>query len=189
MVSWIQAGRIGQVRMATVDFGFRTGWNPEGRLLNPDLAGGAILDVGVYVITYASMVFGDRPATIKAFADIGDTGVDEQTAMVFRHADGELALLSCAVRTSTPQVARIDGTDGRIVVDDFWHATSARLEVPGKEPVVATGEAGYQFEAAEVGRCLRAGQTESDIMPLDESIAISETMDAVRRQIGAALPL
>jgi predicted dehydrogenase len=186
---WLAEGAIGDVRLLQVDFGFRAGLNPAGRLFNPDLAGGALLDVGVYVVAYAAMVFGGPPVQVQAAAHIGETGVDEQTTMVFKYGGGQLASLSCAVRTSTPHEARIMGTEGSIYVPAFWHATSATLSVQGQEPVIHTDSFGYHYEAAEVGACLRAGQKESATMPLDESIAIAETMDEVRRQVGLKYPM
>jgi dihydrodiol dehydrogenase / D-xylose 1-dehydrogenase (NADP) len=181
---WLEEGRIGQVRMLTADFGFRTRWNPGARLLNPALAGGALLDVGVYTVALASMVFGMPPAEIRALAHRGETGVDEQTGMLFGYDGGALALLSCAVRTTTPHVARIDGTEGTIEIPAFWHATQATLRVQGREAVVSTGPVGYHYEAAEVMACLRAGQTESDLMPLDESLSIARVMGLIRSEIG-----
>ena len=186
---WLAEGKIGDVRLLEVDFGFRAGLNPEGRLFNLDLAGGALLDVGVYVVAYAAMVFGRSPTQIQASAHIGEMGVDEQTAMLFKYDAGQLALLSCAVRASTPHEARIMGSEGSIHIPAFWHAASATLAVQGQEPVVCTGAFGYHYEAAEVMACLRAGQKESATMPLDESIAIAETMDEVRRQIGLKYPM
>ena len=184
---WIAEGRIGEPRMLTVDFGFRAGWNPESRLLNPALAGGALLDVGVYVLAYASMVFG-RPVQIQAAAHIGETGVDEQTAMVLKYAGGQIASLTCAVRTPSPQGARIDGTEGAIEIPAFWRAPTARLIRPKEDPIEAAGEIGFQFEIAEAMACLRAGEIESPNMPLDETLSIAETMDEVRRQIGLKYP-
>jgi predicted dehydrogenase len=184
---WLAAGRIGEPRMLTADFGFRAAWNPETRLFSPHLAGGALLDVGVYVLALASMVFG-RPAQVQAAAHIGETGVDEQTAMVLKYDQGQLALLSCAVRTPSPHAARIEGTEGAIEIPAFWHATTARLTRPREEPVETTGTFGFRYEAAEVMACLRAGQTESQRMPLAETLAIVETMDRVREQIGLKYP-
>ena len=186
---WLAEGRIGDVRVLTADFGFRTGWNPAGRLLNKTLAGGALLDVGVYTVALASMVFGGAPVQIQAAAHIGTTNVDEQTAMLFRYAGGGLALLTCAIRTATPQGARLDGTEGTIEIPTFWRASTARLVRPGQDLVEASGETGYHYEAAEVMDCLRTGRSESATMPLDESIAISETMDEVRAQIGLRYPM
>ena len=185
---WLSEGRIGEVRMLNVDFGFRAGWNPQGRLFDPNLAGGALLDVGVYVVALASMVYGGAPQDIWAAAHLGATGVDEQTAMVFKYAQGQLAVLSCAVRTNTPQEARVFGAQGSIHMPDFWHAASATLNVSGQPSVEAAGAPGYEHEAAEVIACLRAGKTESDVMPLDESVAIAAAIDEVRRQIGLIYP-
>jgi predicted dehydrogenase len=186
---WLEAGRIGQARMLTADFGFRSGWNPEGRLLNLAMAGGALLDVGVYTVALASMVFGTPPAEVRTLAHLGETGVDEQTGMLFRYGSGALALLSCAVRTNTPHMARIDGTEGTIEVPAFWHATQAKLREQGQEAVAFAGPSGYHYEAAEVMSCLRAGRMESDLMPLDESLAIARIMDQVRAEIGLVYPV
>jgi predicted dehydrogenase len=186
---WLDEGQIGRPRILTADFGFSAQVNPEARLFNPHLAGGALLDVGVYVVALASWVFGMAPTEVRAAADVGDTGVDEQTGMVFRYPEGQLALLACAIRTRTPHSARIDGTEGAIEVPAFWHATSARLIRPGQEPVEATGTFGYHFEAAEVMNCLRMGALESGTMPLDESLCIAKTMDKVRALIGVKYPM
>jgi dihydrodiol dehydrogenase / D-xylose 1-dehydrogenase (NADP) len=183
---WLAEGKIGDVRLLSADFGFRTEWNPQGRLLNPDLAGGALLDVGIYVLALASMVMGGSPVEIEAVAHIGETGVDEQSAMLCRYRGGALALLSCAVRTQTPQEARIHGTAGSIHIPGFWHATTATLQVYGQDPVQVVRPAGYHYEAAEAMSCLRAGVTESSLMPLDESIAIARTLDRVRAYVGLA---
>ena len=186
---WVQEGAIGDVRMVSADFCFRTSWRPEGRLLNPDLAGGALLDVGVYTVAFASMILGHSPVEIQASAHIGETGVDEQTAMLLRYPDGALAMLSCAVRTRTPHDAWIYGTEGSIHIPAFWHAPSALLQVGNAEPVEFCGPVGYQYEAAEVMSCLEAGEKESATMPLNESIAIARTLEQARSIIGLTYPL
>jgi predicted dehydrogenase len=186
---WLRKKTIGDVRILSSDFGFRTGWNPQDRLLNPNLAGGALLDVGVYTVALTYMVYGDSPRQVIADAYIGETGVDEQTAMLLRYDDGALALLFCSIRTNTPQEARILGTLGSIHIPGFWHTTSAVLQIEGKDPVKNSGEAGYHFEAAEVMSCLKAGKNESSRMPLDESLAIVQTMDHVRALIGLTYPM
>jgi len=184
---WIKEGRIGEIRLVAANFGFRTAWNPDSRLLNLSLAGGATLDVGVYVVSLAHMLLG-APSTVQAHAHIGQTGVDELTSMILGYPTGAMAQLSCAVRANISDGARIYGTEGYIDVPEFWHATKATLQVAGEEPEVITGEAGYHFEAAEVADCVRTGLKESPIMPLDETIAIAETLEEVRRQIGLRFP-
>ena len=185
---WLSEGRIGDVRMLTVDFGFRSGWNPQGRLLNPELAGGAILDVGVYVVSMAYMVMGKEPKTMYATGHLGATGVDEQTAFMLGYEDGAYAQLSCSVRAASPQEMRIMGTEGSIHVPAFWHPPSATLQVAGQDPEVVTGEVGYHFEAAEAMTCLRNGRTQSEGMPWVESQAIARTLEQARCQIGLVYP-
>ena len=188
----LAAGAIGEVRMLTADFGFRASLNPESRLFNPALGGGALLDVGVYTVSLAHMVLG-TPNRIAALAHIGETGVDEQGAMILGYPGGELALLSTAIRTSTPHEALIVGTKGSIRLDpEWWHGTKLTLKVGDGEPeqfdLPFTGN-GYNYEAAEVGNCLRAGKLESDIIPLDETLAVMETLDAIRAQWGLRYPM
>jgi dihydrodiol dehydrogenase / D-xylose 1-dehydrogenase (NADP) len=189
---WLAAGAIGEPRLVTADFGFRCGWDPQSRLLAPALAGGGLLDVGIYTIAFAAMVFGPRPQRLTGFAHLGETGVDEQAAFVLGYERGRLAALTCAVRTDTPHEARIDGTEGRITVPThFWKATKAVLTAKGRTETVEMPHLanGYEYEAMEVGRCLRAGLTESPIVSLDESLALMRTMDELRRQWGLSYPM
>jgi len=188
----IAAGTIGEVRMLTADFGYRAGFNPKSRLLDPELGGGALLDVGVYPISLASMLFG-TPQSISAKAHIGETGVDEQIALIFQYGDGQLAQLSAAVRTQTPQEAWIIGTEGSIhITPEWWHPVGFTLIKRGQAPehfdIPFVGN-GYQFEAIEVGWALRAGELESPIMSLDESLEIMQMMDTAREQIGLVYPM
>ncbi|MCC7495161.1 MAG: Gfo/Idh/MocA family oxidoreductase [Fimbriimonadaceae bacterium] len=192
VATWLGEGRIGEPRMLTADFGFRAGFNPAGRLFDPQLAGGSLLDVGVYCVSLAFLVFGGRPDRTAALGSLGETGVDEQAGFLLGYPGGELAVLSSAVRTNTPQEARIDGTAGRIRIDAFWHATRATLEVGGQPPETVElpleGN-GYNYQAAAVMAALRAGQTECAVMPLDETLAIAETLDALRAQMGVRYPM
>ena len=190
---WLAEDAIGEVRMMMADFGFRANFNPEGRLLNPALGGGALLDIGVYIVSLASMVYGEQPIRIKALADIGETGVDEQTTMAFRYGSGAMATLACAVRTDTPRDVRIQGTRGNIhIPTPFYDTYTATLNVSGEVPVtVEPGrvENGFKYEIEEAGRCLREGLLESPALPLDETLAIIGTLDAVRAEIGLKYPM
>jgi predicted dehydrogenase len=188
---WLAQGVIGEPRMVMADFGFRTDWNPEGRALNPQLGGGALLDVGIYPLSLASMVFGGAPLKVTGQCHLGETGVDEQSAMVLSYQRGALAVLTCAVRTHTPHEARILGTEGSIFMPGFWHLTDVTLTLPGKgsETLTPVKEGnGYNYEAVEVGRCLRAGLKESPVMPLSETLSTMRTMDEMRRQWGLVYP-
>jgi len=187
----LRDGAIGPVRMVQADFAFRSAFNPQSRLFDPRLGGGGLLDVGVYTISLASMILG-RPEKVTGLAEIGQTGVDEQAAVVLRYPGGELAVLSCGVRTTTPQEASIYGTDGWIRIHSpWWKPTRMTLRVGEDEQIIDEPVEGdpMHYEADEVMACLRAGKTESDVMPLDESLAIMETMDELRRQWGLKYPV
>ena len=189
--TWVTDGAIGEVRMLYADFGFRARLNPKGRLFDLALGGGGLLDIGIYPISYASMIFDTQPATISSQAHIGETGVDEQAAMVFGYDKGQLALISCGVRIKTPHEAKILGTDGMITVPQFWDARTAILSTGDKEEVMTLECAGngYECEAAEVARCVRAGKLESDLMSHDDTLANMQTLDAIREQWGLKYPM
>ena len=189
----IADGAIGEVRMIHSDFGFRTGGvDPKARLFNPELGGGALLDVGVYNVGLASMLFGP-PTQVKALAQLGETGVDEQAAVILAHQGGRLAISSTAIRTRTMHEAVIIGTDGWIRIDPpWWRTHGLTLEVHGTEPRhidTPMTSNGYNYEAEEVMRCIREGKLESDVMPLDETLSIMRTLDAIRAQWGLKYPM
>lgn len=187
----VDAGEIGQVRMIQADFGFRAPRNPHSRLFNPELAGGALLDLGIYPLAFSALLLG-APTEITSLANIGTTGVDEQSAYVLKHEGGELSVLASALRTQTSMSAWVYGTDGRIhLPKQFWRAKEMVLYRNEMQPesihLPYTGN-GYQFEAQEVVDCLRAGKTESEIMPLRDSESLMGTMDTIRRQWGLTYP-
>ena len=190
---WLADGAIGEPCMLTADFGNRVELSPEnleGRLFSPKLAGGALLDIGVYTVSLASMVFG-TPTDITSLAHLGETGVDERAAILLRYDAGHIANLSCAITTRTSHEARIFGTKGAIHIPNFSRATSATLEVIDKEPLrveIPFTNNGFEYQAIEVINCLRMDKLESDIMPLDESLSIIKTMDTVRTQWGLEYP-
>lgn len=189
----IAEGAIGDVRMIHSDFGFRTGGvDPKARLFNPDLGGGALLDVGVYNVALASQLFGP-PTQVKALAHLGETGVDEQAAVILAHDAGRLAVSSTAIRTTTMHEACIIGTEGWIRIDPpWWRTNGLALEVHGTDarhidtPMTANG---YNYEAEEVMRCIRDGKLKSDVMPLDETVSIMKTLDEIRAQWGLKYPM
>jgi predicted dehydrogenase len=184
-------GAIGEPRMLSVDFGFRAPFDPASRLLDPVLGGGAMLDVGVYCVSFASMLLG--PAVrATGYAHLGETGVDEQFAAVLEHAGGRLSSITAGVRTASPQEATVMGTDGTARIrSPWWMPDTVTIARPGGDDEVVTepvGGNGFAHEAAEVMRCLRAGEKESGVMPLDETISVLETMDGVREAWGLRYP-
>lgn len=190
---WLAAGAIGEPRLLTADKASRQPLNietREGRLFNPELGGGGLLDVGVYTIALAYMVFG-APAKITSLAHIGETHVDEQAALLFGYEAGQIANLFCAIRTETSNEARIIGTEGAIHIPEFSKATAATLIPTGRDPIhieIPFKSNGYENQAIEVIDCLRKGKQESDGMPLDESLSIMKTMDTIRAQWGLTYP-
>ena len=183
-------GAIGEIRMIKADFGNRIPWDPAGRLLNPELGGGALLDVGIYPVSFASMILGANPTKITGIAYLGETGVDEQFSAVLGYEAGRIAALSGAVRASLPNEARIIGTEGYIRVPDFWRASSLELYQNGKMEKfeIPFRSTGYIPEAEEAMYCLREGLIESSIMPLDESLKIMKILDTLRKQWGLKYP-
>ncbi len=188
----IAQNTIGDVRMLQADFGFRmSSVMPEHRLFDPELGGGALLDVGIYPVALAHQLFG-VPKNIKSFANLGETFVDEEAAMLFQHEQGQLSLLSTAIRLNTLHEAIITGTQGRITIEaSWWQPTTIKLEVNGQDPQTLNIETplnGYNYEALEVNNCLRQGKLESDIMPLNETLEIMKTLDALRNEWGLVYP-
>jgi predicted dehydrogenase len=191
----LDRGELGEVRTVRAGLGLRMSADPAGRLLSPELGGGALLDLGIYPVSFASFVLG-RPETVTAVGTHTATGVDAQCSAVLRYADGSQALLHTSLEADTGDGAIVAGSEGRIeLTGPLYDPTSLRL-VRGSGPDATVAGAwetthrghGLHHEAAEVGRCLRAGLLESQVMPLDESVAIMETLDEIRRQIGLAYP-
>lgn len=184
---WIQEGRIGEIKMLTANFGFDFGWNPGHRLLDKKLGGGALLDAGIYPISFASMVFGKQPTKISSSAYIGETGVDERFSALFEYEGGQTALLSGGVQLRTSNDAFIYGSKGYIHIANFLFGKSATLHVPNEEPLhfeKTLPTFGYIFEAEEAMRCIREGRKESALMPVSETIEIMQTLDSLRGQWG-----
>jgi predicted dehydrogenase len=181
---------LGEIVTVTADHGQWFAQDPDFRLFAPDLGGGALLDLGVYPVSFASMVLG-KPDRIVTLVDPAFTGVDGQTSMLFGYASGAQAVLTCTLSAKSPTRGAIVGTDARIEIDgDFYAPTSFDL-------ISRTGERtrfeaphegrGLWHEAEEVARCLREGLLESPLMPLDESVEIMQTMDAVlQRTVSGA---
>lgn len=188
---WLKKGKIGKVRMLVADFGFHAEWEPKNRKFNPELAGGALLDIGIYPVAYAYMIFGEEPQSMHTVAHIGKTGVDNQSAYMFGYQDGAFAQMSSSFEAESLREAVIMGTKGMIRLPIFWKAKEATVTLNGKEPEThhfpyeATG---LQFEAKEAMDCIRAGKTESDIMPLAETLRIQRMMDRMRAEWGMKYP-
>ncbi|MDR0640994.1 MAG: Gfo/Idh/MocA family oxidoreductase [Treponema sp.] len=187
---WLNSGIIGEVKMVQANFCFSAPFNPQGRLYNIGLGGGALLDAGVYPVSLASFAFGGKkPEAVKSMMYLGETGVDEEVSALLSYGGPRMASLSAAISTAGVNDGWIYGTQGYIHLPDFVFSHSADLQVYGRykyhyEPEFLSN--GYNYEAEELMNCLRAGKLESGIMGLSESLVIMETMDQIRAQ-GALL--
>jgi predicted dehydrogenase len=187
----ILAGEIGTLRMIRADFSFNGQPDPQARHLNPSLAGGGLLDVGIYPLALAFRHLGPDPQIITGAGEIGPTGVDIQGGMILKYRSGALAVLSCGVATNGPVTAEIIGTAGVIEIPRMFHmAESARIVKPsGSEDLHYPFRVnGFEYEAEETALCVQTGLTESATMPLSETLALARTMDAIRNQWGLRYP-
>jgi predicted dehydrogenase len=197
----VAGGAIGTVTAIQADFAAGPAYEPTHRLWNPDLAGGALLDLGVYPIALGSMLLG-TPDAVRALAATAPTGVDANTAIIARYPGGAVGLYHCGLRAGSPTTATITGTGGRISIGSpFYRPGSFTIhragagqpggtsQHDGTGPEIRTAVLqghGYTYQAAEVARCLRAGLTESPLMPLAETLAIMQTLDTARAEFSAA---
>lgn len=175
-------GSLGEIISFSADHGQWFERDATSRLFAAELGGGALLDLGVYPVSFASMVLG-TPSQVTALVNPSFTGVDGDVSMLFGYASGAQAILSCTSSARSATRASIVGTEARIEVDgDFYAPTSFSLirrdgaQERFEFPIQGRG---LHYQAAEVANCLAGGLMESSIMPLDESVAIMETMERV----------
>ena len=185
---WIAEGAIGEIVAVMADHGQWFPRDPAHRLFAPELGGGALLDLGVYPVSFASMLLG-TPERIVSLVDPAFTGVDAQTSMLLGYASGAQAMLTCTLAAQGPTRAVIVGTAGRIETGPrFYGPTDVTLIPREGEPVHVPSRhegGGLRHQADEVARCLAAGETESPLMHLAETVSIAETMDAVLSHAAA----
>ncbi|WP_349899560.1 Gfo/Idh/MocA family protein [Parafrigoribacterium soli] len=188
----IAAGTIGEVRTLIADHDQNLPTDPAHRINAPELGGGALLDLGIYPVSFAHDVFG-VPASILAHASRTATGVDRQTAIILGYADGQQAVLHTALDTLGPNRAAIIGTKGRIEIESVWYtptpftvydASGAAIE-RFDQPVQNRG---MQYQAWELERLVNERLLEGEMLPAIESVRIMETLDEVRRQIELVYP-
>jgi predicted dehydrogenase len=185
-------GVIGEVRTVKADFSITGEFAPEHRLKNKMLAGGALLDLGIYPITFADIVFNQKPSRIQSSAVIGDTDVDDRSFYLFDYEGGRRAILTSSFTHSAPSLGVICGSKGYISIPVFHAAKQLQVHVEGEETIFydlhyEDGE-NFKFEIAHAMECIEAKKTESNIMPLSTTLAIMQTMDTLRAQWGLTYP-
>lgn len=178
---WIDEGRIGEVRLLQADFGSLVPFDPTGYVYNRDLGGGALLDVGIYDVSYSSFIFGNTPLAIDSTLYIGKTGVDENISMTLSYSEGKQSQLYGSINLSTRREANILGTEGRICVPRFSSADTAIIVTNGTEEKIHIPFEinSFEYQIEEVCRCIREGKLQSDHMSWNDSIEIMRIMDAV----------
>ncbi len=189
---WIKKDHIGRVRHIAADFGFKAPFNEKSRLFSPHLAGGALLDLGIYPISFTNLILKQPPATLASAMNFTSTGVDETTSMMFTYENSAMATLTCSIGTNMPCRAWIGGTRGTIEIHPkFWQASQATLysnnnQETLKMPFDGTG---FQFEAQHVMDCIDKGLLESPVMPQQETLDIMAILDQIRSDNKLVYPI
>jgi predicted dehydrogenase len=189
----IAAGTIGEVRTLIADHDQLLPKDPAHRINNPELGGGALLDLGVYPVSFAVDLFG-APISVTAKGDKTATGVDRQVALILEHAGGAISVLHTALDTQGANTATVVGTEGRIEIDSVWYEQTSFTVYAGKESEVVeryeetVPSRGMQFQAWELERVVGEGRAESSLLPLDETVAVMAVLDEARRQVGVVYP-
>ena len=189
----LEDGVIGQIRLFRAAFHQHLDFGPEHRVYNPALAGGSLLDLGIYPISLASMVYKRQPLDIASLLYLGETGVDEHFAAVFHYDGREMGLVSAGADGLHPQDVELFGLEGEVCLQghQIWKYDRMITKLhDGKEETFYEpfDGGGYNFQADEVHRCLEGGLLESEVMPLDETVHIMETLDRMRRAWGLQYP-
>lgn len=187
----VAAGTLGEVRSVTAEHLQFLPTDPKHRLNALELGGGALLDLGIYPISFAHDILG-RPTAVQATARFKDTGVDAEVATVMSHEGGGISTTISALDFAGPNVAVIHGSKARIDIDSVWYSPSSFRVIDHHGEILETFDGtvsgrGMQFQAFEMEQLVRSGGS-SMLMPPGETIEIMETLDTIRRQIGLVYP-
>jgi predicted dehydrogenase len=188
---WLDAGEIGDIRMAESTFGYKAPRNAQDRLLNLELAGGALLDIGVYNTSLAQWAFRKPPQTITAVGQIGETGIDETVSAIMSYENGAVAQFTCSFLAQTLNQFVITGTNGIIIIhSDFWEASQASLLKNGKtrtakKPLEING---FEYQIKAAMRAIQEGVLDCPQMTQADTLANMRILDTIRQQIGLRYP-
>ena len=187
----LSSGVLGQIQTVESDHGQRLADRGIDRLVDPNLGGGALLDLGIYPISFAHLVLG-TPAHITARAVMTDRGVDAQTSAIFDYNNGAQAIINTTMIAQTPCRAVVSGLLGRLEIDrTFYNPTSMRVVLfdgPTTEYPNSYSGHGLREQAIEMARVVHAGHLESPLMSHQETISVMKSMDEIRRQIKLTFP-
>lgn len=188
----VAAGTLGEVRTVIADHTQRISDDPAHRLNALELGGGALLDLGIYPVSFAVDILGPIESA-RAVGRLAETGADSDVAIAAVHSGGGLSSIAMSSRAAGPNTAHVIGTDARIDIDRVWYTpTSFRVTATDgtviEDYTSAFAGGGMQFEALYAEHLLREGRTDSDLLPFDESITIMATLDDIRAQLGVVYP-
>ncbi len=182
---------IGELQSIKASFGIPAFADPKHRINNPDLAGGALLDLGIYPITLSDWATGEIPKSIKATAKISPTGVDATTAIHLDYESGVIASLLCSANGELDNQGWLFGSKGKIQIPNFWCAESATLYRLGQKPnTVSLPHCvnGYEYEIEAAHDSLDQNLCENPLFTPENSLRVVSIMDAVRETIGLRYP-
>lgn len=189
--SLIADGAIGDVRSVRAEMSLGLPYDPTHRLYDLANGGGALLDLGIYPVTFAWLFLG-KPERSAVVGELAPTGADATVALQWSYPDGQEAQLWCSAPLPGPYRGLVQGTGGWIEFHgQFYHPEAMTLGlIDGTSETFGAGaEApGYRPELAEVARCLRAGLTTSPLVPPAQTIAIMEQLDGIRAELGVRYP-
>ena len=189
----LASGRLGEARTLSANLGYDI--DAVERIVRPELAGGALLDLTVYPLNFASMVFGNDLRRIEASCVMTDTGVDGQDSVMLEYADGRMANLFTTIYAMTDRRGVVYGTKGRLEIDNINNPReltvwSSERDDPRVVETIRVPEqiSGYEYEVLACKKAIEAGKTECPEMPHGETIEIMEQMDGIRARFGIAYP-
>jgi len=181
---------IGDVNMVTADLSFNISW--KDRIQNPELGGGALLDIGIYGLTFASMILGDDVIDITSVCNKNEKGMDLQDVINLKYRSGQMAVVTCSALACGPCCGMIFGTKGHIQVDminnfesiTVFDNTGAKTGFYKKEKQIT----GYEYEVMSVMNALKEGWLECPEIPHAQSLRIMNMMDFIRKQLDIRFP-
>lgn len=189
-LEWVQQGKIGDIQLIQANFGFSAKPELAERLFNPNLAGGALLDIGIYPLTIIEMFAQSEITAMNSSSSFTSTGVDETLAIQLEYKNGVKAQMACSINSNLKNDAFICGTKGFIQIPNFWMSKKAILTINEKEEIFIdeTETMGYNYETVAVNNDLIKGKLENNVMPLERSMKMIKLMDKIRNEIGLKYP-
>ena len=192
MMEIVKSGILGDIKIVLANFGFRANAEPNSRLLNPELGGGSLMDIGIYNIFTTLDILG-KPDEINVSINSTEYGIDEQCAVSFKYNSGAMANLFSSISANLSTEVEISGALGRLKLTTPFYDSTSVLEyyVDGKKIVIETEKEeglGYQYEARHATNCLLNGLTESSVVPHSDSILLMQTLDKIRSLAGIVFP-